>query len=51
LAAALSLGESIAIGLLQEISLGFNEDDAYFELTRFDGQKIRIFDGKVVPVA
>jgi hypothetical protein len=39
-----------AIGLLQEMSLGFNEDDAFFELTRFDGQKIRIFDGKVVPV-
>ena len=42
-------GEAIAIGLLQEMSLGFNEDDAFFELTRFDGQKIRIFDGKVVP--
>jgi hypothetical protein len=44
------LGEAVAIGLLQEMSLGFNEDDAFFELTRFDGQKIRIFDGKVVPV-
>ena len=47
---SLPLGEAIAIGLLQEMSLGFNEDDAFFELTRFDGQKIRIFDGKVVPV-
>ncbi|HEY0018892.1 MAG TPA: vanadium-dependent haloperoxidase [Longimicrobium sp.] len=47
---SLPFGESIAIGLLQEMSLGFNEDDAFFELTRFDGQKIRIFDGKVVPV-
>jgi hypothetical protein len=46
---SLPLGEAIAIGLLQEMSLGFNEDDAFFELTRFDGQKIRIFDGKVVP--
>jgi hypothetical protein len=47
---SLPLGEAIAIGLLQEMSLGFNEDDAFFELTKFDGQKIRIFDGKVVPV-
>jgi hypothetical protein len=43
----LAFGEPIAIGLLQEMSLGFNEDDAYFELTKFDGQRIRIFDGKV----
>ncbi|HEY0020123.1 MAG TPA: vanadium-dependent haloperoxidase [Longimicrobium sp.] len=48
---SLPFGEAIAIGLLQEMSLGFNEDDAFFELTRFDGQKIRIFDGRVVPVA
>ena len=47
---SLPLGEAIAIGLLQEMSLGFNEDDGFFELTRFDGQTIRIFDGKVVPV-
>jgi hypothetical protein len=47
---SLPLGEAIAIGLLQEMTLGFNEDDAFFELTKFDGQKIRIFDGKVVPV-
>jgi hypothetical protein len=46
---SLPFGEAIAIGLLQEMSLGFNEDDAFFELTRFDGRKIRIFDGKVVP--
>jgi hypothetical protein len=44
------LGEAVAIRMLQEMSLGFNEDDAFFELTKFDGQKIRIFDGKVVPV-
>ncbi|HEU4885416.1 MAG TPA: vanadium-dependent haloperoxidase [Longimicrobium sp.] len=47
---SLPLGEAIAIGLLQEMSLGFNEDDAFFELTKFDGQKIRIFDGRVEPV-
>jgi hypothetical protein len=48
--ASLPLGEAVAIGLLQEMTLGFNEDDAFFELTRFDGVRIRIFDGKVVPV-
>jgi hypothetical protein len=32
------------------MSLGFNEDDAYFELTKLDGRKIRIFDGQVVTV-
>jgi hypothetical protein len=47
---SLPLGEAIAIRLLQEMTLGFNEDDAFFELTRFDGRKIRIFDGKVAPV-
>jgi hypothetical protein len=47
---SLPLGEAVAIRLLQEMSLTFNEDDAFFELTRFDGQKIRIFDGKVVPI-
>ncbi|HEX2203961.1 MAG TPA: vanadium-dependent haloperoxidase [Longimicrobium sp.] len=45
---SLPFGEAIAIRLLQEMSLTFNEDDAFFELTKFDGQKIRIFDGKVV---
>ncbi|HEU4557439.1 MAG TPA: hypothetical protein VFS20_06295 [Longimicrobium sp.] len=47
---SLLLGEQIAIRMLQEMSLTFNEDDAFFELTRFDGQPIRIFDGKVVLV-
>jgi hypothetical protein len=46
---SLLLGEKIGIGLLQEMSLGFNEDDAFFEITRLDGNRIRIFDGKVVP--
>jgi hypothetical protein len=44
---SLPLGEAVAIGLLQEMSLLFNEDDAFFQLTRFDGTTIRIFDGCV----
>ena len=28
---SLPFGEAIAIGLLQEMSLGFNEDDAFFD--------------------
>jgi hypothetical protein len=44
------LGEAVAVRMLQEMSLTFNEDDAFFELTTFDGRRIRIFDGKVVPV-
>jgi hypothetical protein len=34
---SLTLGEQVAIGLLQEMTLTFNEDDAFFQLTRFDG--------------
>ena len=45
---SLPFGEAIAIGLLQEMSLGFNEDGAQFALTRLDGQRIRIYDGRVV---
>jgi hypothetical protein len=45
---SLPFGEAVAIRMLQEMSLGFNEDDAFFQLTRFDGVTIRIFDGKVV---
>ncbi|HEX2187751.1 MAG TPA: vanadium-dependent haloperoxidase [Longimicrobiaceae bacterium] len=44
------LGEAIAIRLLQEQSLTFNEDNAFFQLTRLDGTTIRIFDGCVVIV-
>jgi hypothetical protein len=44
---SLPFGEAIAIELLQEMSLGFNEKDAYFSFTKFDGQTIRIADGKV----
>ena len=42
------LGEQVAIRMLQEMSLTFNEDDAFFQLTKLDGSTIRIFDGKVV---
>jgi hypothetical protein len=44
------LGEAVAIRLLQEMTLGFNEDDGFFELTRLDGVRIRISDGKVTAV-
>jgi hypothetical protein len=47
---SLPLGEAVAIGLLQEMSLTFNEDDAFFQLTKFDGTTIRIFDGIVQTV-
>lgn len=44
---SLLLGEAVAIGLLQEMSLTYNEDAAFFQLTRFDGTTIRIEDGTV----
>lgn len=44
------LGERVAIGLLQEMSLTFNEDDAFFQLTRFDGSTLRILNGHAEPV-
>ncbi|MET0398245.1 MAG: vanadium-dependent haloperoxidase [Longimicrobiaceae bacterium] len=44
---SLLLGEAVAIRLLQELSTTFNEDEAYFQLTRFDGTTIRIEDGFV----
>jgi len=44
---SLPLGEAVAIGLLQEMSLTFNEDDAFFQFTRFNGVPIRIYDGIV----
>ena len=47
---SLPLGEKVAIGLLQEMSRTFNEDDGFFQLTKFDGTAIRIFDGCVEPV-
>ncbi|WP_233165830.1 vanadium-dependent haloperoxidase [Archangium sp. Cb G35] len=47
---SLPLGEKVAIGLLREMSRTFNEDDAFFQLTKFDGTTVRIFDGCVEPV-
>ncbi|NMO17608.1 vanadium-dependent haloperoxidase [Pyxidicoccus fallax] len=47
---SLPLGEAVAIGLLQEMSLTLNEDDAFFQLTKFDGTRIRIHDGRVQTV-
>ena len=44
---SLLLGEAIAIKLLQELSITYNEDAAFFELTRLNGQKVRISDGWV----
>lgn len=46
---SIRLGEWVAIKLLQEMSLTFNEDGAFFQLTRFDGTTIRILDGRVEP--
>ncbi|HEX8702098.1 MAG TPA: vanadium-dependent haloperoxidase [Myxococcaceae bacterium] len=44
---SLPLGEAVAIALLQEMSLTFNEDDAFFQFTRFNGVPVRIYDGIV----
>lgn len=44
------LGERVAIQFLQEMSLTFNEDGAFFQLTRFDDTPIRILDGRIEPV-
>ncbi|MCG6138227.1 MAG: hypothetical protein MET45_26970 [Nostoc sp. LLA-1] len=37
---SVKLGEQIAIGLLQEQSLTYNEDN-FFTLTKFDGTKVK----------
>jgi hypothetical protein len=49
---SLLLGEAVAIGILQEQSIRYNENRAgtYFELTKFDGTRIRIQDGEVTAV-
>lgn len=47
---SIRLGEAVAIGLLQEQSITYNEDlkgDASFTLTKFDGKKVKITDGQV----
>ncbi|WP_375768284.1 vanadium-dependent haloperoxidase [Archangium gephyra] len=46
---SLLLGERVALGLLRELSLTVNEDDAFFLLTRFDGARIRVVGGNVEP--
>jgi hypothetical protein len=48
-ASGLEVGEAQAIGLLQDYSLTYNEDFDGFTLTRFDGERIRIVDGDVLP--
>ncbi|MBV9774000.1 MAG: hypothetical protein JO040_08625, partial [Gemmatimonadetes bacterium] len=42
---SLLLGEAVAIALLQELSLTFNEDDAFFQLTKLDGSIVQIRNG------
>jgi hypothetical protein len=41
------LGEAVAIGLLQELSVTYNEDGGFFQVPRFDGRLIEIQDGRV----
>ncbi len=43
------VGEAQAIGILQDFSLTYNERFDGFTLTRFDGERIRIVDGRVRP--
>jgi hypothetical protein len=43
----LAVGEAVAIGMLQDYSLTYNEDFAGFTLTKLDGRRIRIADGLV----
>ncbi len=45
----MQVGETQAIGILQDYSKTYNEEFDGFTLTRFDGQKIRIVNGKVRP--
>ncbi|HEY9608307.1 hypothetical protein [Allocoleopsis sp.] len=51
---SLLLGEAIAIDLLQEQSLTYNEDlngKASFTLTKFDNTKVKITDGKAIAIS
>jgi hypothetical protein len=50
-ASGIEVGEAQAIGILQDYSLTYNEDFDGFTLTRFDGERIRIVDGQVLPAA
>lgn len=45
----IALGEAVAIGILQDFSLTYNEDFGGFALTRIDGTRIRIANGRVDP--
>jgi hypothetical protein len=47
---SLLLGEKVAIAILQEQSLLFNEGGG-FMLTKFDGTCVKIWDGTVTPVS
>lgn len=44
------VGENQAIGILRDYSQTYNELFYGFTLTRFDGQRIRIVDGTVIPI-
>ena len=46
----LLVGEQQAIALLQDSSVALNEDFSGFTLTKFDGTKIRILEGRVETV-
>ena len=43
----ITAGEQVAIGILRDYSRTYNESFDGFTLTRFDGQRIRIFEGDV----
>ena len=45
----LLVGEQQAIGLLQDCSRAVNEDYPGFALTRFDGSRVRIVNGHLLP--
>lgn len=46
--AGLAVGEVMAIGLLQDYSLTYNERFDGFSLTLFDGRRVRIVGGEVM---
>ncbi|MEO0879483.1 MAG: twin-arginine translocation signal domain-containing protein [Pseudomonadota bacterium] len=43
------IGEDVAISLLQDYSVTYNDAFDGFQLTRFDGTRIRIVNGQVLP--
>lgn len=48
-ASGLHVGEDQAIGILRDYSITYSEDFAGFTLRRFDGTRIRVVGGEVVP--